>query len=154
MNSEYQKNLEARIDRALKALPDLPAPRHLLPQVMQKIARLNSLPWYQQPWQAWPVALRATTLAFLLASCGGLCIACWQLTRAAGFAAATQEIAQTFSGITAIWNTVNVLLTALVLVLKHFGTAFIIGCCAAFAFGYAICVGLGTACVRLAYSRR
>src|SRR5262249_44019545 len=135
-------------------LPDLPAPRHLLPSVMQQIARLNSLPWYQQPWQAWPVALRVATLAFLLASCGGLCVACWQLTRAAGFTAATQEIAPTFSFVTAIWNMFNVLLTALFLVLKHFGTAFLIGCCAAIAFGYAICVGLGTACVRLAYSRR
>jgi len=154
MNPDYEKHIEAQIDRALKGLPDLPAPGYLLPRVMERIARQNCLPWYRQPWQAWPIALRFATLTFLLVSCGALCVGCWQLTRAAGFTAVTQEIGQTFSFVTAIWNTLNVLLTALVLVLKHFGTTFIVACCAAIAFGYAICVGLGTACVRLAYSRR
>jgi len=154
MNPEYEKNLERQIDRALKQLPDLTAPGHLLPRVMNTIARRQALPWYQQPWPMWPAALRVCTLIFLLASCGALCVAGWQLTRAAGFSAASQELAQTFSGVTALWNAVNVLLAAVVLVAKHLGTAFIVGCGVALAFGYAICVGLGTACVRLAYARR
>ena len=153
MNPEYEK-LEQQIDGVLKRLPDLAAPRHLLPRVMETIARRQALPWYHQPWQMWPTALRALTLVFLLTSCGALCFACWQLTRAAGFTAASQELAQTFSGLTALWNAVNVLLGAVMLVAKHFGTAFIVGCGVALAFGYAVCVGLGTACVRLAYTRR
>lgn len=154
MNPEHEKNLEAQIDRVLKGLPELSAPRTLLPRVLQTIARRHSLPWYQQPWQMWPAALRVTAMVFLLASCGALCAACWQLTRAAGFSAASQELAQTFSGLSGLWNAVNVLLSALVLVLKHLGTLFIVGCGVALAFGYAICLGLGTACVRLAYARR
>jgi hypothetical protein len=154
MKPQYEKNLEAQIDRALKGLPDLMAPSGLLPRVLQTIARRHSLPWYRQPWQMWPPALRLVTMVFLLASCGALCAACWQLTRAAGFSVASQEVAQTFSGVTAIWNALNVLLSALVLVVKHFGTLFMIGCGLALALGYAICVGLGTACVRLAYARR
>src|SRR5262249_40733510 len=102
MNSEYEKNLEQQIDRTLKRLPDLAAPASLLPRVMETIARRHALPWYHQPWQMWPAALRACTLVLLLASCGALCVACWQLTRAAGFAAASQELAQTFYGVTAL----------------------------------------------------
>src|SRR5213075_540057 len=98
MNPEYEKNLEAQIDRALKELPDLVAPSRLLPRVLETIARRHSLPWYRQPWQMWPAAVRVATMIFLLASCGALCAACWQLTRAAGFSAASQELAQSFSG--------------------------------------------------------
>jgi len=154
MNSEYEKRLEAQIDQALKTLPELAAPGSLLPRVRQSIASRRTLPWYQQPWQMWPTPLRTVTLVFLLTCCGTLCAACWQLTRAAGFSAATQELAQTFSGISALWNAVNVVLGALVLVAKHFGTAFMVGCGLALAFGYAVCLGLGTACVRLAFARR
>jgi hypothetical protein len=154
MNSDYEKNLEQQIDRALKQLPDLAAPRRLLPRVLQTIARRHALPWYRQPWQMWPAALRVCTLVLLLASCGALCMACWQLTRAAGFSVASQELAQTFSGVTALWNAVNALLGAVVLVAKHLGTTFIVGCGVALGLGYAICLALGTACVRLAYVRR
>ena len=154
MNAEYEKNLEAQIDRALKGLPELMAPSTLLPRVLESVSRRHALPWYRQPWQMWPVGLRISTMVFLLALCGGLCVACWQLTRAAGFATASQEVAQTFSGITAIWNVLNVLLGAIVIVVKHLGTGFMIACGVALALGYGICVGLGTACVRLAYARR
>lgn len=154
MNPEFEKKLEEQIDRALKRLPDLPAPSTLLPRVLQRIAQRHALPWYQRPWQMWPAPLRLGTLIFLLACCGTLCAACWQLTRAAGFTAASQEVAQTFSGISALWNALNVLLGAVVLVVKHLGTGFMIGCGLAMALGYAICIGLGTACVRLATARK
>src|SRR5262249_27603114 len=116
--------------------------------------RRAALPWYRQPWQMWPRPLQLTTLAFLLVSCGTLCFACWELTRAAGYSAVMQEISQTFSGVSALWKTVNVLLGAIVLVVKHLGTPLLLACGLALSFGYAICVGLGTACVRLAYARR
>ena len=108
---------------------------------------------YRQPWPAWPVLLRAGALAVLLASFGGLCFACFQLTRAAGFANALQEIAQTFSS-GSVWNVLSALIGAFALTIKHLGTWFIAGCCCAGALGYAICVGLGTACVRLAYAKK
>lgn len=154
MNPEYEKDLEARIDAALKALPELEAPASLLPRVLQTIARRSAVPWYRQPWQMWPAALRVATLIVLLTGAGALCVAGWQLTRAAGVTAVEQELAQTFSGITGLWNALNALLGALVLVVKHLGTGFLVAGGAAVAFGYAICVGLATACVRLAWARR
>ena len=154
MNSEHDQNLEARIGRVLKELPELSAPSTLMPRVLGMIARRRALPWYRQPWPAWPIALRIATMVFLLASFGGLCFVSFELTRAAGFTNAMQEIGHSFSGLTVVWNVLTVLTSAVVLVLKHLGTGFIIGCCLAAALGYAVCVGLGTACVRLAYARK
>ena len=59
-----------------------------------------------------------------------------------------------FTGVSAVWSILHALLAAVVLVAKHLGTWFMVGCGLALALGYAIAVGLGTACVRLAYARR
>ncbi len=154
MNSEYEKQLELEIDRALKGLPELEAPRGLMPRVMAAIERRAALPWYRQPWQEWPLALQTVSMLILLGSFGGLCVASWQLTRAAGFTLAMQEVGQLFSGIAVIWNILTVLVGAVVLVLKHLGTPVLAGCLVAVGLGYAICVGLGTLCVRLAFARK
>jgi hypothetical protein len=154
MNPDYERNLERQIDRALKALPELPAPNTLCARVMAAVAARQALPWYRQPWQNWSLTWRAVSMTFLLLSFGGFCVAAWQLTQAAGYTAAMAEVKQVFSGIGLIWHTVEVLLGALVLVCKQLGTAFMIGCLVAVGIGYAICVGLGTVCVRLALAHR
>lgn len=154
MNSHHENDLESEIDRLLKELPELSAPAALGPRVLAAIARRRALPWYRQPWPAWPIALRLAALLFMLGAFTALCVACYELTRAAGFNNAAQELAQTFSWIGSVWNVISALAGAVVLTIKHFGTWFIAGCCFAGALGYAICVGLGTACVRLAYARK
>ena len=154
MKSEYEKDLEAEIDRALKGLPDLEAPGTLVRSVILAIERRRALRWYTQPWQDWPVTLRFTAMALLSVMFGGLCVAIWQLTRAAGVSTAMQEVGGMFSGLTTVWNIVNVLLGAVVLVVKHLGTGFMIGCALVAGLGYALCVGLGTAYLRLGFARR
>lgn len=154
MNSEYEKQLEREIDRELKSLPELSAPGTLARRVMTAIEQRHELRWYNQPWPSWPLALRVAALALLLTMFGGLCVASWQLTKAAGVSAAAQEVADLFSGLATLWNIVNVLLGAVVVVFKHLGTVFIIACGLIVGIGYAVCVGLGTACVRLALARR
>ena len=154
MNSDYQKDLELEIDRELNRLADLEAPSTLSRRVLLAIERRRGLKWYRQPWQNWPMPLRIAALVMLSVMFGGLCFASWRLTRAAGFAAAVEEVGGLFSGLGTIWNIINVLLGAVVLVFKHMGTAFLIGCAAIAALGYALCLGLGTAWVRLAFARR
>jgi hypothetical protein len=154
MNFEQEKQLEQEIDRALKELPQLDAPPTLMRRVMQAVENRRSLHWYNQPWQYWPLGLRIAALTFLCLLFGGVCVASWHLTRAAGLTAAMQELGGTFSGVTTVWNIVTVLLNAIVLVVKHLGTGFMIGCLMVFALGYALCLGLGTAYVRLAFARR
>jgi hypothetical protein len=154
MNSNQEKELELEIDRELKALPELPAPGTLVRRVMLALEQRRALRWYTQPWQNWPLTLRISALALLSVMFGGLCFASWQLTRAAGIAAAMQEVGGLFSGLTTVWNIINVLLGAVVIVVKHLGTGFMLGCAAIAGLGYALCMGLGTACVRLAFARR
>jgi hypothetical protein len=154
MNSDYHKMLEREIDRELKALPELEAPASLSRRVLESILRRHALPWYQQSWQHWPMPLRWAAISFLSLLFGALCVASWQLTRAAGISAALQELGELFSGFNTLWNLISVLLGALVVVAKHLGTGFIIACFAIAGLGYAVCLTLGAAWVRLASAHR
>ena len=154
MNSEYERDLELEIDRELKQLSELEAPASLARRVLLVIEQRQALRWYNQPWQNWPMGLRLAALLLLSSLFGGLCIASWQLSRAAGMSATMQEIGGLFSGLATFWNIINVLLGSIVLVAKHLGTGFIITCVLIIALGYALCLGLGTACVRLAFVRK
>lgn len=154
MNPEYEKRLEAAIDRELKGLPELAAPSALQQRVMTAIRQGAAAPWYRRSWQYWPASLQWGSLAFLLTSFGALIFAGWDLSRAADVAAIRAEFGGFFTGVSAVWSILHALLAAVVLVAKHLGTWFMVGCGLALALGYAIAVGLGTACVRLAYARR
>lgn len=154
MKSKYEHDLALEIDRELKNLPDLKAPATLALRVMRAVSQRQALPWYHLPWQDWPVALRVAALVLLSSLFGGLCVASWQLSRAAGMSATMQEIGGLFSGVANCWNILNVLLGAIVVVAKHLGTGFIVTCALIVGLGYALCLGLGTACVRLAFARK
>ena len=153
MNPDYENQLERQIDRALKELPPLRAPASLSPRVLRAIAARKARPWYRLSWQEWPAPLQAAAMILLVAMFGSLCFAAWQLTRAAGYANAMEELRQTFSGLSVIWNTIQVLFGAIVLIVKKLGSGFMIGCLAAMGLAYAMCVGLGTMFVRFVYAR-
>lgn len=153
MNSDYEQKLATRIDRALKALPELEAPGTLRPRVMAAIAARQQVAWYQRSWEYWPPALKVFSMAVMIAGFGGLCVAAWQLTQAAGYTAAIEEIGARLAWVGTIWKTLAVLVSAFGLVIKQLGTPFIAACLLALAIGYATCVGLGTVCVRLALAR-
>jgi ABC-type nitrate/sulfonate/bicarbonate transport system permease component len=154
MNSEYEKRLEAEIDRQLKALPELAAPSGLMSQVMARIEQRAVQPWYRRSWQTWPVTLQGFSLVALLALFGGICFGGWELARAASFSSAAETLRGWLSGLSLIWNVATTLANAAALALKQLGTGFLIGCLLALALGYAACVGLGTVYVRLAMARR
>ncbi len=135
MNPDYQEQLEAAIDRELKALPELPAPHGLAPRVMAAVERRARVRWYQQSWQAWPVGLQAASLALMLACFAGLCFAAWKLPATASFAAVWQYLAEWSSGLARFWNTLNVVFGAVVLVAKKLGTGFLVGCLVAVGLG-------------------
>ncbi len=154
MSSEYEKRLEKEIDRELKSLPELQAPRALVPRVMRSIEQQTRVPWYRQSWQMWPVALRAASLIILLAFFAGICVAGWELRQTAIVAGAGHEAAGWIAGLSAIWNVLSVLLGAVALMAKHLGIGFMVACVVAVAIAYAMCFGLGTVYVRLALVRR
>ena len=154
MNPEYEKKLEAEINLELKGLPALPAPSTLISRVLTVIDQRLNLPWYHKSWQMWPLGLRAASFLALLALFGAICFASWKLSQAESFAAALQRLGGLFSGASAVWNALSVLLEAIVMAVKRLGAGFIIACLLVMALGYAMCVGLGTVYMRLALARR
>jgi len=154
MNSDYENELEARIDRELKALPPMQAPALLAPRVMAVIAGRATVPWHRRAWQTWPFAGRAVSLAVLMAAFGGLCLAGWELTHGASFAMVTQRAGGWFSELSVVWRTVSVLGDAVRLAVAQIGSGFIIAGLVVAALGYAAVLALGTACARLAFARR
>ncbi|MEI6392180.1 MAG: hypothetical protein WCT12_13885 [Verrucomicrobiota bacterium] len=151
---EYEQELEAEIDRELKGLPDLPAPQTLASRVMLAIEGRPNVVWYRQPWHQWPSALQMGSLVVLLAFFGGLCFAGWRLAQGEAFIGATHTVGGWLSGVSALGNALSVLRGALAYAVKQLGTGFIVAALVAVAVGYAVCLGLGTICVRLACAHR
>jgi hypothetical protein len=92
MKPDTQHELESQVDRVLKGLPEVPAPRTLLPRVLAAVRARAALPWYRQSWQVWPMPLQVATMFVLVASFGGFFFAAWELSRAAGYAAVSRKL--------------------------------------------------------------
>ena len=154
MSSEYERKLEAEIERRLKALPVLMAPTGFSVRVMAAIAQKANLPWYRQSWPAWPVPVRILTLVTSLALFGVLCFAGWQASQLPSVADGMEKVSSVSSVVSALWNALSLLLEALVLGIKHLGTGFILGCLGIILAAYGMCVGLGSVYLKLAFARR
>ena len=154
MNHDYEEQLEARIDRELKSLGELPAPATIAPRILRAVGQRGVLPWYRRSWQEWPVALQAASFAILMAMFGGLCLGAWELSRDAAGTALAQKVGGDVAALGVLWRTIGVLGDAVVLFVRHSGTGFIAGGVAVLFVAYAACVGLGTTCVRMAIARR
>jgi len=154
MNDDENPQLEAAVDRELKALPDLRAPRTLLPRVMAVIEQRAVVPWYRRAWQTWPLPLQAVSLLVLLAAFGGLCFGSGQLAHTPAVVSATMEASGWFGLLSTIWGSLGVLANALTLAIRSLGPLVLLGITLALLAGYAACVGFGTLYVRLAFARR
>jgi hypothetical protein len=154
MNENNNYQLEAAVDRELKALPNLRAPQRLLPRVMAVIEQLAESPWYRRAWQTWPLPLRAVSMLVLLVAFAGLCIGSWQLVHAPAVASAMSEASGCFRMLSTILSTLGVLANALALAVRSLGPLVLFGILVALLLGYAVCVGFGTLYVRLAFARR
>ena len=154
MDSRYEQRLEAEIDRAMKSLPEVQAPSTLVPRVSAAIAQRRSSPWHRQPWHAWPVPMRAAALVVLAAFFVSLCLGVWRLPETQSYLAATRPAADWFSGLTTLWNALNALLGALAQAVLQLHRGILLGCLTAVALAWAMCLGLGTVCLRLVLARR
>ena len=154
MNPDYEKRLEAEISRELKALPELAAPPALAGRVMAAIGQRARVPWHRRSWQTWPAALQASSLVVLLALFGGLCLGGWELSQTGIATLALHRVGAWLSGFNVIGNTLNVLANAALFAVKKLGTGVIVACLVVVGLAYAMCVGLGTVCFRLAFAKR
>lgn len=154
MNSEYEQHLATEIDRELKSLPELAAPPALVGRVMDTIDSRQVVPWYRQSWQAWPSPLRAVSFLLLASAFVGICALSWKTPELASVAAIKQRFGDALSFVNVLWDALNVVAGAAGLAFKKLGTGVIVACLAAATLGYFMCIGLSTACMRLALARR
>ena len=154
MNPDYERQLEAAIDRELKGLGDLPAPPTLTSRIMRALEHRAALPWYRRAWQTWPVAWQAASLAALVVLFGGISHGVVELFQAASGTSSAHQVGGWFASAAAVFKSITVLGEALVLATRHLGMTVLIGCVAGIVLAYATCFGLGTAWVRLVMARR
>jgi hypothetical protein len=147
MNPQYEKQLEAGIRRELDALGQLPAPPALANRILAAIEQRSVVPWYRQSWTAWPFALQTASLTVLLLAFGGLCFGAWELTHG-GTGQGWQGGWLADAG--ALWRTLSVLVNTAVTLVGQLGTGIIIAGAALMFVSWVMCIGLGTAYVRLA----
>jgi hypothetical protein len=151
MNPNFDDpQLESEIDGHLKDLPDLVAPRSLVPHTMQLIAR-PSTEWHSRSWSTWPASIRAAyivvAVALLAATIPGL-RAFEQNLLVPMFA----RFARWGAGVEWLWNAASALASAGTAVVNHAGMGIILPCILAIALAYAACIGFGTIFVKLALS--
>ena len=154
MNFDYDQQLERAISRELKDLPEMTAPEGLVSRVRAALEQRSRIPWYQRSWQTWPVALQAVSLVILLSLFAGICLAGWHLSQTEACKTVMSRAGGVVSGFNLIGNTFEVLTGAAVLVVKKLGTGFMVACLLAAGLGYALCVGLGTVYLRLAFVKQ
>jgi len=147
MNPNYEKQLEASVRRELDALGELTAPPALANRILQAIEQRSVVPWYRQSWVAWPYSIRIASLTVLLVAFGGMCFGGWELTHGA---TGQGWFGGWFAEAGALWQTLAVLTNTAARLVGQLGQGFfVIGAVLMFA-SCVVCIGLGTACVRLA----
>ena len=154
MDADHDKRLETEIDRELKALPDVAAPATLSRRVMAAIESAGAVSWYRRSWEFWPTPVRVLSLGTALLLFGALCFEVWKFQQYAAVSQVGQEVGGWLAWTSALWNAVNTVLAALVLVVKNFGNWILLACFGALALTWGMCVGLGTVYFRIALARR
>ena len=147
--------LAAWTDRALRQLPDRPAPTALAPRVLAEIRRRATAPWYRRPWLQWPGTPRWGS---------GLLLASSLVLLFGLLAPRAQELVQhqeTFQQIARVDGTFSALGDALARVgaalLASAGqveSSAVIALLAVVAAAWMSTLGLGTACWRIARPHR
>ena len=154
MHSNHEQELEARLDRELKSLPDVAAPADLIGNVLAAIQRRQAQPWYRRSWQSWPPAMKLAGFATLAAVFMLVCLGAWKLNQLAAIASSTPEFKSWAGTANLFYRTFATVMNAVALLFKSLGTTVIASLVALVVIGYVTCAGICTAAVRYAFARR
>ena len=148
-----EERLEAAIHQRLRGLPDREAPVTLAARVLQAIATREQRGWWQRPWGTWPLSVQMLAVVVAL-GCFGLLFGGMAEIQASYTLSAGREVVQGWmSALQPIWDTGSAVVGALLLVLNKLGPMALTVGVGVFLMMYCACVGLGTACLRLAIGR-
>src|ERR1051326_1923727 len=154
MSERHEQELEQRLHRELRKLPDRRAPETLVHRVMLAVHARERRPWWQRPWLTWPAPAPLISAAFSVAALAAVVYsgsAAWQ---AAGIGNPLDRVMEWLASLTSAWDLLTSLVNALVLVLQQGGRQYLLIGLAVASTMYLVCVATGSACYRLAFSRR
>jgi hypothetical protein len=151
MNVDPDKNLERWADERLRALPELPAPRTLIPDVMRRIAAQQTKVWWRRAWPEWPRGMQLLSFAVVAAAlCAG-----WYYGGAYNVSTdgLTSHVGGALSFLRPIWTFVTALAGAFHVLVSSIKTEYMIIGVALVGTLYLMAVALGSLCFRLATVR-
>lgn len=138
---EPDLELERRIHRSLRRLPQRRAPSSLEGRVWSELARLASLPWWRRSFLHWPFAARAT---FFLLSAGACALTFIGGARVIAGFASVRELADSFTWLITAADAMGSLVRAL-------PSIWLYEALAAAALLYGLLFALGAAAYRTLY---
>lgn len=153
-NQEYQQKLEELIHRELQKLPERRAPETLIPRVLAAIQAQAERPWWRQSWSAWPPKMQLLFLTVSLSLFGLALMGGSLWWESAGLSGMPQQIGHWLRSLQPLWDVAVTLANAvLVLVRASLGHPGVILALIFCLLMYVACLGLGTACYRVALNR-
>jgi hypothetical protein len=153
MKAQNPIELEALLRRELRQLPDLHAPETLFHRVMLAVHQRERLPWWRRSWQSWPAGAQALTLVLLLAMVGAACYAGGRAAEGVSLTLLGSVFAEWLSPFEPVLDLVATLGRAAAMLLRVSGQQLLLGTLLGLFTVYVACIGLGSACARLALQR-
>ena len=145
-----EAELEALLHQQLRGLPMPKAPASLGPRVLAAMAAREQIVWWRQPFWAWPRLAQVALLALGLPLCGGFFTLGWMLGTSGTFHQILQQVIA--SGIFC-WDGAATLAHAASLVMRSGLQPWLLAGLAISTVMYLLCLGAGSAVLRLAYRR-
>jgi hypothetical protein len=141
------------IHRYLRDLPELEAPPTLLPRVLEQIRLRAEVRWWRRPWAFWPPHCRAM---LVLATLSAVAVVLWgqYLWHAEGAQALGAVWTEQSNRLNALLEVPVTLLNGFWAVARNSVAPFWLPAAGLLFAMYLTCVGVGTACVRVAYTQR
>ncbi len=146
MNEE--QDLERQVGEVLRRMPMRRAPSGLAARVMEAVGAHQRLPWWRLAYWSWPAWARVLLISWLVGMAAGLV--------ALGFLGgewAAAQVAGWGSRGAALWNPIQVLGEAGLVVLRQVLRPWLLGAWAVSLVMYLFCLGAGTAYFRLVWRR-
>jgi hypothetical protein len=153
---QNEEKLAAWAGQVLGQLPPRKAPTALAPRVLAALARRQAVRWFQRPWMNWPRHLQMMSFLLFTGMLAGIAWFILPHADAVGLASAKETLAQT-EGVRSVSTTMEVFSTlggAVLTVLRYMNTWLLAGVLGGLALLWCSCLGLGTACWRLAGPER
>ena len=143
------EDLEKFIHRALRELPDRPAPRTLESRVLAEIERRAALPWWRQSYAHWPVSMRGAFLILSALAAAVLIAGLVLLVRRPEAAIVAGALTERFGAILVLRSLAQAASQTINGVIHVIPSWWLYGALAAIGVCYATVIGVGAAAYRV-----